>query len=51
MILPDSLQFCLQALIQDEISEHYSGSNNMDIVSEREMYLDYYKGDENLWYR
>ena len=79
MIMPDSLQFCFEALSQDDLfrgavleieeketiinclnckerfiqEEDYCflcpgcGSNQVEIIQGREMYIDYYEGDPN----
>ncbi|MDD3365289.1 MAG: hydrogenase maturation nickel metallochaperone HypA [Syntrophomonas sp.] len=79
MVLPDSLQFCFQALSQDEffrdavleieqreiliqcgkckqqfvLEDVYCyicpgcGANEVEIIQGRELYLDYYEGEEN----
>jgi hydrogenase nickel incorporation protein HypA/HybF len=79
MVMPDSLEFCFQALSQDEffrdavmeieqreilircfkckgqsaLEDAYyyvcpgCGSNEVEIIQGRELYLDYYEGEEN----
>jgi hydrogenase nickel incorporation protein HypA/HybF len=79
MVLPDSLEFCFQALSQDEIfhgaileieqreivircagcDQQFvlediccyicpgCGANEIEIIQGRELYLDYYEGEEN----